>query len=150
MPRTIGGNSGLVMSGRTRPTVPDFDVLRLRAIGFGEKPSDSAARSTRRAVSVLTSRRVSGFSARDAVAAGTPATTATSGRVGGDTTGILGWDRTGADAAVPVRRPFVSRAVSTLRRPGSTPAAVQSFVVLGNQPRAAPSGPEVLRRGAKT
>ena len=35
MPRTIGGKSGLVRSGMTRPTVPDRAVLRLRAIGFG-------------------------------------------------------------------------------------------------------------------
>ena len=35
MPRTIGGNSGLVRSGMTSPTVPDLAVLRLRAIGLG-------------------------------------------------------------------------------------------------------------------
>ncbi len=35
MPRTIGGNNGLVRSGMTRPIVPDFAVFRPRAIGFG-------------------------------------------------------------------------------------------------------------------
>jgi hypothetical protein len=35
MPRTIGGNSGLVRSGITSPTVADREVFRLRAIGFG-------------------------------------------------------------------------------------------------------------------
>ena len=35
MPRTIGGNSGLVMSGTSTPTVKERLVLRLRAIGLG-------------------------------------------------------------------------------------------------------------------
>ena len=69
MPRTIGGKSGLVRSGMTSPIVLDLAVFRLRAIGFGWYPSDSATRSIRRAVSTLTNRRVFGFKARDAVAA---------------------------------------------------------------------------------
>ncbi|GMA87022.1 hypothetical protein GCM10025868_22720 [Angustibacter aerolatus] len=73
MPRTIGGNSGFVRSGITTPTVVERAVFRLRAIGFGWYPSVSAAFSTRFAVSEFTSRRVDGFSAREAVAAWTPA-----------------------------------------------------------------------------
>jgi hypothetical protein len=74
----------------TTPTVFVFAVLRLRAIGFGWYPSDSAARSTLRAVSALTSGRVAGFSAREAVAGCTPASWATSRRVGEDTGHTLG------------------------------------------------------------
>ena len=90
IPRTIGGNSGLVMSGSTSPTVPDFDVFRQRAMGLGWKPRASAARCTRRAVSALTRRRVAGFRAREAVAVWTPAASATSRSVGARTTAILG------------------------------------------------------------
>src|SRR3954453_11559376 len=90
MPRTIGGKSGLVGSGITIPTVPDLAVLRPRAIGFGRYPSCSATLITRRAVSALTRPRVAGLSARDAVAAWTPAATATSRSVGAGTAGILG------------------------------------------------------------
>ena len=35
MPRTIGGNSGLVRSGTTTPMIPERWVFRLRAIGLG-------------------------------------------------------------------------------------------------------------------
>src|SRR5688500_6355780 len=89
MPRTMGGKSGLVRSGMTTPTVPDFDVFNPRAIGFGRYPSDSATLMTRRAVSALTSPRVAGLSAREAVAGWTPAASATSRSVGVCTGGIL-------------------------------------------------------------
>ena len=84
-PRTIGGNSGLVRSGTIRPIVADRAVFRLRAIGFGRYPSALATFMTRLAVSSLTRFRVSGFSARDAVAGWTPACRATSRSVGGRT-----------------------------------------------------------------
>src|ERR671922_100881 len=67
MPRTIGGNSGFVMSGTSTPTVNERLVFRPRAIGLGRYPSSSAARMTRSAVASLTSPRVSTFSARETV-----------------------------------------------------------------------------------
>src|SRR3954464_10382062 len=94
MPRTIGGKGGLARPGRTNPTVPDFAVLSPRAIGLGRYPSCSATLITRRAVSAFTSPRVAGLSARDAVAAWTPAASATSRSVGAGTAAILGPGRT--------------------------------------------------------
>src|SRR3954453_12278837 len=78
MPRMIGGNSGLRMSGISTPTVYERRVFSPRAIGFGWYPSDSAAASTRSAVSAFTSERVCSLSARDAVPGWTPAALATS------------------------------------------------------------------------
>src|SRR5215207_6222610 len=78
MPRTIGGNSGLVRSGISTPTVYERAVFSPRAIGFGRYPRRSAAANTRLAVSSLTSSRVSRLSARDAVPGCTPAIRATS------------------------------------------------------------------------
>ena len=82
-PRTIGGNNGLFRSGISTPTVCERRVRRLRATGFGRYPSLAAAAVTRRAVSSLTRMRVSGLSARDAVAGWTRAAAATSRRVAG-------------------------------------------------------------------
>ena len=88
MPRTIGGNSGLFRSGMSTPTLCERRVRRLRATVFGRYPSSAAASSTRWAVSSRTSSRVSGFSARDAVAGCTRARAATSFKVtGGSATG---------------------------------------------------------------
>src|SRR5450755_741959 len=83
MPRTIGGNTGLVRSGRITPTVSDRLVLRLRAIEFGVYPISRAASVTRVAVAALTRCRVLSLSARDAVAGWIPTRLATSRRVMG-------------------------------------------------------------------
>src|ERR1700694_1817611 len=83
MPRTTGGNSGLVRSGMSTPTVIDRLVRRPRAMVLGVYPSLLAAASTRRAVAWFTCPLVLGLSARDAVALCTPATLATSDIVAG-------------------------------------------------------------------
>src|SRR3954451_5022124 len=78
MPRTIGGKSGFVRSGRRTPTVNERFVFSPRAIGFGRYPTSWATPLTRSAVSSLTSPRVSAFSARETVPGCTCAARATS------------------------------------------------------------------------
>ncbi len=65
------------------PTVSDRRVRRDRATGLGLYPRRLAAARTRWAVSSLTSSRVLGLSAREAVAGCTPAAAATSRNVAG-------------------------------------------------------------------
>src|SRR3954467_7470277 len=90
MPRTIGGKSGFVMSGRSTPTVNERLGFHPRAMGFGREASSSAARMTRSAVSSLTSPRVSALSARETVPGCTRAARATSRRVTGPPDAIGG------------------------------------------------------------
>src|SRR3954451_262984 len=87
MPRTIGGNSGLVRSGTSTPTVSDRLVFRLRAIGLTWYPRDAATSRTRATVAGRTRLRVASLSAREAVAGCTPAAVATSRSVGRGATG---------------------------------------------------------------
>src|SRR5579859_1001051 len=79
----MGGKSGLFRSGMSTPTVSDRRVRRDRATGLGLYPRRLAAARTRWAVSSLTSSRVLGLRAREAVAGCTPAAAATSRSVAG-------------------------------------------------------------------